>query len=149
MVQQEIEKRLNEKLDIAEEGRQLWEDLINKFQIKENEYIILFPTKNEEYNKAGIELLEDFLNGKKSNRAVVLSCYDEIINSTDFSDKVETSFISEEDIYKLITIYRLYMFTNQLYIISLDVLDEDFEKKLISLGMSVYDIVKDVTFKIK
>ena len=109
------------KIEEAEKGRQLWIDLVEKNKIKDQDQVVLFPLPYDEWAYYGALYLDDFLKTRNSERAIIL-CYDERIKKRflEHSHNLELIHFSKEDAKKLLALYSLYLFTDNLTIFSPD-----------------------------
>ena len=107
------------RIDEAEKGRQLWLGLVEKHKIKDHDQVILFPSFYDEWAYYGALYLDDFLRSRDAKRAIVLY-HDERIKDCviKHSEKPEILFFPREEAEKIIALYSLYLFTDNLTIFS-------------------------------
>jgi len=115
MQKEDVLRRIEE----AEKGRLLWLDLVEKHKIKDHDQVVLFPSGYDEWAYYGALYLDDFLFSRDSTRAIVL-CHDEKIKQCilKYSQNPEIIHFSREEAEKIITLYGLYLFTDNLTIFS-------------------------------
>ena len=107
------------RIEAAEKGRRLWIDLVERHKIKDQDQVVLFPSSYNQWAYYGALYLDDFLRARNSVRAIIL-CYDEKIKEwiQERSKKLEIVPFSREDAEKLMALYSLYLFADNLTIIS-------------------------------
>lgn len=115
-----IKEDVLNKIKEAEKGREIWLDLIERHNIKDGDYVILFPSSYDEWAYYGALYIDDFLEFKASDRAVCL-CHDSEIKAyVQKNHRAEVLDFPRKSAEKLIAFYSLYMFTDSLIIISPD-----------------------------
>jgi hypothetical protein len=116
-----LEELLGKKIDEAIRGRQFWQELLSKYQIKKHDYVILLPSDDKNYNYYTLLYLERFLNKKNAGRAVVLSVTKYWADlAKDFTPLISDSIlINSYEADCLLSFYCLYEFSDHLIIGSL------------------------------
>jgi len=115
MLKEDVVSRIEE----AEKGRQSWLNLVEKYEIKNHDQVILFPSAYDDWTYFGALYIDDFLYSRDSTRAIVL-CHDEKIKDCvqRFSTNSEVIHFTRKDAEKLLALYSLYLFTDNLTILS-------------------------------
>ena len=117
-----MEQHLNLQLVRAAQGRELWLQLVEEYNIEPHEYVILFPSSQREVNSYGLLYLNQFMDTKRLDTVVLLTNDQEVHDThRQFAENVRHSIqLSDDEIESLLYFYRLYMFTNKLIIVALD-----------------------------
>lgn len=116
------EEILEENIRKANEGRKLWLDVCKKYELSDDDYVILIPSLNKEYNYYGLLYLNEFRKKVKAEKIIILT-YDERVKRSAkiFLNKIyDICNFSRESAELLMKFYCLYMFTDKLVIISLE-----------------------------
>lgn len=116
----ELIKRI-ERIRRAYKGRRWWKKLISKYQI-DNTAVILMPSKNQEDNYFALLYLDQMIESRKYDNALILT-YDPVVKKCAymFSKKIiDVKYFSREKAEDLMQYYCLYEFDNRLIIASLD-----------------------------
>jgi len=116
-----IRKRLNENMEKARHGKKLWQDLTEKLNLGTEDYVILLPSLNKEYNYYSLLYMNRFIKAKKIKNIAVLT-YDEDVKLCAglFCDKAEIVDFNRSDAESLMRFYQLYPFTSKLIVFSLE-----------------------------
>lgn len=103
-------------------GRQLWIKLVKRYNIISDDYIVLMPSLNRDYNYYSLLYMNQFLQNKKYNKVIILTFDNRVIKSYKlFSDKITLALnVSQKNLDLILKYYCLYKFTDKLIIISLD-----------------------------
>jgi len=116
-----MEKSIFRQIKTAYQGRKQWLKLVKKYNIAENDCIILMPSDNSEWNRLALKHLDEYLDRKYSSRAIVLS-YDQWVlqslNSYSKSNNMAINF-TRNQAELLMQYYLLYVFFKNFVIISL------------------------------
>ncbi|AGF58317.1 hypothetical protein B0P06_003368 [Clostridium saccharoperbutylacetonicum] len=118
----EIRQILEQNINKAQEGRNLWIEICNKYKLGDEDYVILMPSLNAEYNYYALLHLSEFIDRVRAEKIIILT-YDENVKKIGkmFSNKICDIYdFSREEAEYLMKFYCLYMFTDKLIIISLE-----------------------------
>ena len=113
---------LNKKQRVARTAQREWKALLRQAALGPNDYFVLFPTENREYNTNGIKYLDTFLLRVGGNEAVVLTVDPWVQREAHLYSKCIKSIAlcNREKAGHLITLYELYRFHPRFITVSLD-----------------------------
>lgn len=119
----EIKEIAKKKLEMARGAQSEWRYLLERVQLVEKDYVILFPGDDQECNYYGMLYLDTFLQRVEGGKAVILTNNEYVKeNIKNYSLHVkDIIYYSPEQIKRLITWFELEQFDPRLKIISLDV----------------------------
>lgn len=111
---------LEEKLQLAQSGRILWQDLEEKYAQFEKTLYVLMYDEDPALIDAVFSSLPDFLAKKDYDAAVILEMRKGISRKTQEGKQgVFFEVLSEEQGESLLSLYEMYQFTSSLLIVSL------------------------------
>lgn len=101
-------------------GRECWLYFKDKYNLRIEDYIILFPDDEETLNQVAASQLTDFLKRKFAKKALVLCVNSEVkkVIENFIEVNIPSEIISEKDMQNLLKYYRLVQFTKNIVIIS-------------------------------
>lgn len=104
----------------AQRGRELWLELVEKYNIDDATFVVLLPDTNREANCCAMKYLDMFLKQKYAKKALVLS-HDEWVKNEGMklTDSAEYVEFDRESAEALMQFYCLYEFAPNLVIASL------------------------------
>ncbi|WP_019153829.1 hypothetical protein [Robertmurraya massiliosenegalensis] len=140
----ELKTVLQEKLNFAYEGRNLWIELMKNVNFGVNDYVILMPSDDKEVNYYTLLYLNQFAEVKNVEKIYLVTFDKNIMKSYSLFINKPTQCInlSRENIEKLMNFYNLYMFTDKLIIASLDELKGRTAKNLVDKkGITLEEII--------
>jgi len=94
-------------------GRWLWIKLKNKYDVENKGiYVIMMPDADREFNEFALRHIDDFLNYRKGNAAVILTTDKWTIdNSSSFSERIAaTELITKRDYHYYYHYYYYYYY---------------------------------------
>lgn len=105
----------------AYKGRLFWKNIVRKYNINENKYVIILPKIRTKENYYALLFLEQFLKEKKAESAIIITIDNSIKEMVKyFTHKVEAVYVvNNNKLNQLIKFYCLYKFTDRLIIASL------------------------------
>ncbi len=117
----ENEKFLVEEIEEAKKGRKIWLDLRNKWELDENWFLIILPEKSKELNSIALLKLDNFLNKKYVQNALILySSYLSDQDKFNYSNNIVFVYIEEKKLKQVLRYYRLKQFFKNIVVISLE-----------------------------
>ena len=117
-----LEKELEEKINLAKQGRDQWLQLMKQYAIDKNTYVVLFPQERTQCNKYVLKYLPAFAEKMHASQIFLLSYDEEVLKaSIDCSEVVcKNIFWNRRQAEELMAYYTLQIFTNNLIIASLE-----------------------------
>ncbi|MDR1440011.1 MAG: hypothetical protein LBJ10_08390 [Clostridiales bacterium] len=114
-------KALEEKLDMAEEGRRLWLALDGGRAAQDSgAAVVLAPTRDGECNYYGLLYLDAYLDRVRASSALVLSTDARAVErAPEFSGRARGLAATEREAAALAALWSLYRFTDRLAVLSL------------------------------
>lgn len=111
---------LDEKLKAAEGGRQLWLALIREHGVARGDAVVLAPTQDGECNYYGLLYLDPFLDRIGARGALLLAADRRVAESAGlFSRRARAALLPACQAEKLLALYSLYRFSDQLTVLSM------------------------------
>lgn len=111
---------MEERIELARRGRELWLSLVEEFHIDNSMQVILLPDTKREHNVPAVKYLNKFLEKKYAKKAIVLTHDEWVLGcSDDVEDNIDIIYFSREDAQALIQFYCLYEFATNFVIASL------------------------------
>lgn len=113
--------RLDSLFHIAENGREIWLDIVKRYSVSYDTVVYLFPHVDSMLNEYALKHAKEVLNVKRANRLVVLSL-ESMINYKDISidNKFIWEKISKDDMCALLKYNDMTSFSSQLIIVSFE-----------------------------
>lgn len=140
-----LENLIQEKINLAIQGRKFWIDLETEDDFKENDVILFFPDKGTACNDYVLENMSEFFEKRKISKAFILSVEERVcrICEQEFSNICCCKQISDAEAEQLLAYYALQEFSSGFLVISLDVPKGRFGRSIAEInGMTEREIVR-------
>jgi hypothetical protein len=112
---------MEERIQMASAGRKFWLELVGKYHIDYTCYVVVLPDENQDYHKAALKYLPQFMNKKHAKRAVVLAWDTNRMDFTNLIDeRVQIVVCRRDEIASLVQFYSLYEFASNIVFASLE-----------------------------
>ena len=140
----EILFKLIQNYFIAFKGWYLWHTIVHKIKRKDNEYIFIFPSHEDDFAYYALLHLDDYLNSVYSNTAIIITSDMTIakVNKL-FSNRIrKTIKISQRDINAIKQYYIMCPFDSRMVFVALNTIEGRDGIDLIGKnGVTLEDIV--------
>ena len=130
----------------AKRGREVWIYLRKKWGIDDNWFLVLFPEKNDCINEIALRKLDDFLERKYVDNALVVHYENYLINKLENTkNNIVFEDVKENDMLDMIKYYCLQQFFKNIVIVSIE---QPFGSKgLIGhLGITLEDYIENAIY---
>ena len=117
-----IRELVDQKLRQLRWAKSQWDSIRSTLNLGDRDFVIIFPSKNREYNLYGMKYLDTFLQRQNGGQAVIITNDSFVKNFVElYSDNVKKILcVEERQLNNLVNLYQLYKFEPNLVIISLD-----------------------------
>jgi len=137
----ELDAILEDNTMQAQRGAQYWDRLKNETELGDNDCVLLFPSCDKEINFTSLLYLDQLMNIKQFDHAVILSVDKTVMEHAGrFSNRISRIIeISRDDAVCLMRYYALLEFSSRFYICSL----QEPEGRLGELLLEKWDFTMD------
>lgn len=112
---------MDERIELAREGRLFWLGLIERYQIDNAFQVILLPDQGQIYWKPALKYLPKYLKKKHAKRGIVLTSQKELVQTqSKRNHDIVFALCKSEELLQLMQFYCLYEFTSNFVIASLE-----------------------------
>lgn len=133
------------KLKEMEAGYQLWKNLIVKYNLSQDDYVIAFPHRENLINKYGFSHLKQFITYKHARRILILSVENNHILEQIYSEmdkeKILIEMMSEEEMDGLVTCYSINTLSSHFIMMSLTKPYGRYGDKILQKGITLDEVV--------
>lgn len=117
-----MSERLEDRITIAKRGRELWLKIVEQYDIKSSNYVVILPSTEALYNEPAITELPRFLRKRGIKKAFVLTSDDKVLAKQISADDVEIILVQKDmfELKSLVQFYNLYEYAPNVIIASLE-----------------------------
>lgn len=117
-----MSERLEDRITIAKRGRELWLKIVEHYDIKSSNYVVILPSTEALYNEPAITELPRFLRKRGIKKAFVFTSDEDVLARQISAEDVEILLIKQEasELKALVQLYNLYEYAPNVIIASLE-----------------------------
>ena len=136
---------LDNKINEAKKGREVWLQLKDKWNIDSNWVLVIMPENDVKLNDCAIKKLSEYMKRKYYHKAIIIYCDDNFLQSIDYNDIFVLEKIDDSEMKCIVSYYCLQQFFKNIVVVSLE---EPFGSKNVvgHMGISLVDYVENALF---
>lgn len=118
----ELEHQLNIQLEKSSQGKKVWMNIIDQFQLQKQDYVIVFPSLDSKMNYLCLLYAGQFVESKQPNKVYIITSNRTIEKAYHYfaTNLAGCHVISPSEMDELLHFYKLYLFTDRLIIAAFD-----------------------------